>query len=423
MAHSLQAVNPDSVGAQFWVQPELAAQMWVSYNKRLLWFAKAHPERTLVVTQRALFDGAPLLQEMSSKFGFVLDSDCARPFDRSLFRDKASRRVQSLLSSSLQSQLNTLWDELLSVATFRTTNEQPHFVDEELPSKWLKTIQHRIASKSVSFGQAGETQQDNGWLKKCLAIDDASEMVHYLANASLQRLSGVELAQWLPIVEQRFEVDGAVKLALAKLLMRLNQHQHAITRFQDAVTLGVYYPYIDMLLGQCWQALDVPTKAEFFFRKAITSNPNNPVFYTHYAQLLRSTNRGSDAELQFKLGYEKGRHQAACVIPYCEFLSEMGKVEEAIVLAKSFLDETPKPNVQQLLVRLTLKRDVQQGKAHYSTMVKDKLANKNIADWLANTCHVLHSAQAESDFIVRCINHWDELGLLDTILNDQIPER
>lgn len=73
LAYGLPELNRDMVGAKFWIQPELAAKMWLSYNKRLVAFPKEQPQITIVATQRALFEGAPVIQELNTNFGFELN--------------------------------------------------------------------------------------------------------------------------------------------------------------------------------------------------------------------------------------------------------------------------------------------------------------------------------------------------------------
>ncbi|MGR6840788.1 hypothetical protein ACU5DF_17720 [Aliivibrio wodanis] len=122
-----------------------------------------------------------------------------------------------------------------------------------------------------------------------------------------------------------------------------------------------------------------------------------------------SLNRDNEAENQFELGYQQGNKQLACIIPYCEFLDKTDRTQEAIKIAQDFFDETLNPNVTNLLSRLMLKRDVAQGKTHYFNTVKDKLAGKNTLGWLASSCKVFDSAQAEEDFMIRCLSHWEKL--------------
>lgn len=410
LAYSMLNVGRNTADATFWNKPELAAKMWLSYNKRLVEFAKANPQITIIATQRSLFEGAPVIQELNIKFGFELSEEVSSPFDASLFRDKANQRIFSQLSHSLQAQLNAVWSELIELATFRSEDEDPHVVNDEVKHNELDQVKALISSHTaVNSLEQGVISQNSTWLEECLVINDATTMVQFLDTSGVGRLSGIQLSDWLPTIEDRFALYGHVILSTAKLLLRLKEYQLAINYFQVSVSLGGYFPYIDTLIGECAQALNSNEKAEFFFKKAIVANPNNPIFYTNYAKLLLSLNRDNEAENQFELGYQQGNKQLACIIPYCEFLDKTDRTQEAVKIAQDFFDETLNPNITNLLSRLMLKKDVAQGKTHYFNTVKDKLAGKDTLGWLASSCNVFHSAQAEEDFMIRCLSHWEKL--------------
>ncbi|HCG6647463.1 TPA: methyltransferase [Vibrio parahaemolyticus] len=411
LAYGLSSINRDTVGAQFWVQPELAAKMWLSYNKRILGFAKNNPEITIVATQRALFQGAPILKELNAKFGFELDEGVESPFDASLFRDKANQRIFDQLSYSLQAQLNAVWNELLELATFRSEDETPHIVNDELKREELAKVEALISSQTmVNLPAKNTTCQGSNWLEECLLISDPSAMVKFLDASSANRLSAIHVSDWLLKIQEKFALDGHVILAVAKLLQRLKEYRLAIESFQVSVSLGVHFPFVDMMMGQCWQALGKPQRAEFFFKKSIKGNPNNPIFYTNYAKLLVVLNREVEAEQVFELGYQKGSGQPACSVPYCDFLDKVGKVQKAIDIANACLKGTDSPAIQSLLTRLMLKNNVEQGKAYYSEIIKQELANKDTLGWLVQSCKVIDSAQAEEDLMIRCLSHWRKLS-------------
>jgi hypothetical protein len=74
-AHHLPYFQSDCVPFQFWMEPELAAKMWLLYNSRILAFAQQYPNKVLIASQRALFEGAPILVKLNEKFGFNLKID------------------------------------------------------------------------------------------------------------------------------------------------------------------------------------------------------------------------------------------------------------------------------------------------------------------------------------------------------------
>ncbi|WP_061013151.1 tetratricopeptide repeat protein [Photobacterium leiognathi] len=413
LAYGLPKVNRDMVDVQFWAQPELAAKMWLSYNKRLVAFARANPQITIVATQRALFAGAPIIAELNTKFGFELNEEVDSPFDVSLFRDKANQRIFTQLSHSLQAQLNAVWNELLELATFRAENEAPHIVSDEVKQDELAQVQALIASQVVITSSKLDTVKPKStWLTECLAITEPAAIAQFLEASPIGHLANIQISDWLPVIEERFALHGHVILATAKLLHRLKQYQLAIKCFQVSISLGVYFPYVDMMQAQCWQALDKTEQAEFFFKKAIVANPNNPIFNTNYAKLLLVLNRVDEAEQQFALGYQKGKKQPACLIPYCEFLNNNNRTQQAIDIAQCFFNNTQHHGVLALYSNLKLKMNIIEGKQYYSELRNNALKDKDIMNWLISACLNIDNSNSEEDFILRCLSHWKRIKII-----------
>ena len=427
MAYALPQLNRDSVGCQFWIQPELAAKMWLSYNQRLLTFAKANPEQTLVVTQRALFEGVPIIESINRKFAFELNEKVDSPFDPRLFRDKASQSVFSQLSHALQAQLNVVWSDLLELATFKSEDESPVIVPDKVDKEALQAV-YTQADKlvceaflsdahgvdiDIDIGIAIDERNGDGHLQWQTALNnivEPSAMVTHLDKTAANTIDAVKPNEWLAVIDRQFSLNGQVLLSTAKLLMKTKAFELAIGYFQQAVSVGAYFPYVDMMIAQCKQALGLFNEAEFFFQKAIKANPNNPTFYTNYAKLLVVQKHIEDASLQFQQGFEKGKKQPACIVPYCDFLAKENKLEKAIHIAEQFIAENEHPAIQNLLIGLKLQQDIELGQQHYVNSMANKLKDKDTIGWLAKSCLLIDSSIAEQDFINRCLAHWKALS-------------
>jgi len=208
LAYALPQLNKDSAGIQFWMQPALAAKMWLAYNKRLVAFLKANPDFTLVVTQRALFEGAPIIETINKRFGFELNEKVDSPFDTTLFRDKASRTIFSQLSHSLQGQLNTVWSELLELATFKSDDESPIIVPELVDNEASELVYKKIdmlASEAVTNESARvesgkqSAALANQWKVGLGEISEPAEAVHFLDKTPVNRVNVIGENSWLAI--------------------------------------------------------------------------------------------------------------------------------------------------------------------------------------------------------------------------------
>ncbi len=418
LAYGLTDVDSESAHVSFWSKPSLAAKMWLSYTKRLVAFTKQHPEKTIVITQRALFEGAPIIQTINSKFGFKLDENTTSSFDDTLLRDKANKRIFSDLSMALQCKLNSVWQELLALATFKSENEDPVIVEEAIDEQAVENIYEQVSQLQNNVLKAAvlnadvikeKTSSENVWYKKLLVIAEPTDMIKFLDGSSIEQAKVIEPVAWLTHVDDKFVTQGTVFLSVAKLLMRVGEHNLAIRYFQKTVALGVYFPLVDAMLGQCHQMLNAYEESEFHFKKAILKNPKKPMFYIHYAKLLTVLKQPQKAEEQFTLGYEIGGMQPAVVIPYCNFLADKGDITKAIGIAEGFVGDNKHLGIQKLLLRLKLKENVSIGQDYYTDMITEKIKDKNTQAWLAKTCLLIDSASTEKDFIARCLGHWNKL--------------
>jgi SAM-dependent methyltransferase/tetratricopeptide (TPR) repeat protein len=411
-AHQLPVLNDDDVGLRLWLQPELAAKMWLSYNKRLLAFGKSHPDKVLLVTQRSLFEGAPIITALNTQFGFSLNVDTPTPFQSELLRDKASERILDSLSYAFRSELDSVWHALLSLADFKANNEAPVYTKS--PAIDVDTLAHyQQALSSVEqvdlIVVAKSDDIENSWLNALLLIAEQDKFIKQLESVSYKLLLGLDIDEFLALIEQRYSINGQVLLSTGKLLMRIAQPTLATFYFQKAITVGVYYPYIDMLIGQCYQQISKYDEALFFFDKAIKNNAKNPLFYTNKAKCLLVLDENTNAESFFKLGYEKGSKQPGCVLPYCEFLLKEARESEAITLLEKLHPETTNPAAMNMLTRIKLSTDYQLGKASYLEQVKAKLHDKDRMQWLAQTGQLINNGGSEVDFILRVNAHWQEV--------------
>ena len=414
LAHSLPELHPNSVGFNFWTQPALAAKMWLSYNKRILDFAKTNPEQSLIVTQRALFEGAPIIEALNSQFGFGLNEGAESPFDPSLLRDKASSLIFSNLSHSLQAQLNEVWLELLALAKYKSDNELPIINEGKIDESVLASIYNNLAT-NTDFRLCGQTaylpshKVFDVWLDAFLDINEPAKAADYLDNTRKVTVTCSDHCEWLAVLDDKYSLEGPVLLAAAKLLMRLSEYHFAIIYFQKSIAVGYYFPFINMMLGQCYQSLERFSEAEFFFNKAISENPNHPIFYTNYAKFLVAINSLEKAEEQFLLGYKKGFNQPNVVIPYIEYL-EKKDLGKAISTAEVVNIEVPNIVIAKLLTRLRLQQNVERGLRLYNDTVSSTLKGKDKMGWLIKNCYFIDSKIQERDFILRCLGHWNKLN-------------
>lgn len=411
LAHHLPEPKPENEGLKLWLQPQLAAQMWLAYNKRILDFTKKHKSKVLLVSQRALFEGAPILSILNSRFGFNLNENTASPFQVELLRDQASAGIRDSLSYSLKHQLDTVWSELLSLSDYKSQNEEPIYFDapasdSQFWATYQKVLTYNVQASHGVVVPSIINNLETNWLSSFSLVNDPEVLITMLNSATQTQLTGLDLKKFLHLFEGIYSLNGHLLLAVGKLLMRISRVDLAITYLEKTVTLGVYFPYVDMMLGECYQKLERYHKSLYFYDKAIKNNPKQPLFYTNKATCLVSLNKMGEAEVTFNKSLEMGSGKPECVLPYCEYLINNGKENDAKLLLVELSKKTNSSVARSLLTQIQLKADYKKGEACYLDSIKEKMSNKNTQKWLADTCSYITCSASEADFIRRVQEHW-----------------
>jgi tetratricopeptide (TPR) repeat protein len=414
LAHHLPQPTPENEGLKLWLQPQLAAQMWLAYNKRILDFVKKHKSKVLLVSQRSLFEGAPILSTLNSRFGFNLNKNTTSPFQIELLRDQADVSIRNSLSCSLKHQLNTIWSELLSLADYKSQNEAPTYfeapvLDSHLWASYQESLENNVQVSSTLAVPSIINNLETNWLTSLSLVNDPNVLIDMLNSANQTQLTGLDINKFLNLFEGGHSLNGELLLAVGKLLMRISIADLAINYFEKSITLGVYFPYVDMMLGECYHKLSKYHKALFFYDKAIKNNPRQPLFYTNKAKCLISLNRIEEAEEAFNKGLQFGSDKLECVLPYCEYLINNAKENEAKLLLVDLISSTNFSAARELLTQIELKINYKQGETRYLDFIKEKINKKDTQKWLADACYYITCPASEIDFIRRIQGHWKEV--------------
>lgn len=411
LAFDLPKLNEQESDLQFWKKPHLAANMWLSYCSRMLAFVKKHPNKVVTVTQRALFQNAPVLQTLNNKFALNLNEQAPLPFESNLFRDKANKRILKNLSASYIAKLDAVWQELLSLATLKTQDETPIFFEEQLEQYALSDIYGRIKQSSNdllgNIIKSEDKNIDTSILPK--ATTSAEGVIKVLDSIQFKNISNTQLNMLIQVIDKNFPTEGKVLLSLAKLLVRAKEYERALDYFQKTVALGVYYPFVDSLMAQCYQALSLFELSEYHYNKAIEANPRQPNFYINYAKLLVLLMQTEKAEQQFQFALAINDKQASIVANFAEFLISIKKIDKAILLLEGFLENEADKRLEGILIQAHLIKDITKGRFLYHQQVKKRLSKESCDSFLVRACHGIDDAMAEQDLIIRCTSHWRKL--------------
>ncbi len=396
-AHQLPENLEDDKRLEFWRKPELAAKMWLAYNQRLLAFAKKHPSESLLVTQRALFNGAPILKTLNSKFKLGLNESVESPIESKMLRDQASTLIPDMLSSHLKARLEHVWQELLERAELRHTNEDAVYFTPEFTSisQFPSDFREAYLSKCRELAKESNTPKEAPTTEITWPKEKTEGVVtHWLSKYPRKNLTEAQLTQVHKFIEEHFPLSANTWLEMAKLYQQKAHYGEAISCFQQAVTLGAQFPYINMHLGQCYQRLDKPVEACFYLDKALKQNPNNANFYVAKAQFLIERGEGDNAEQCLRNGINLLGCLPPLVIKLSDYLLNTQRFEEVSVLLDSCTNQSH-PVLASLKTKLVLQ-------AGYSKVACNGGGQNKKIVWLFSTLCNIDNGYSEIDLLNRC---------------------
>ncbi len=129
--HSLriaEAIHSKNLGRHFnfWIEPTLAARMWLAYNKALITFRRQQRNKMALFTQRGLADSERIAVDLS-RIGVECDDALFVSHDETKTHGSVSARINSLLPVDLRMELDALWNELLAESDCASEDEHVTF--------------------------------------------------------------------------------------------------------------------------------------------------------------------------------------------------------------------------------------------------------------------------------------------------------
>ena len=411
LARQLPENLEDDKRLEFWRKPELAAKMWLAYNQKLLAFAKKNPNKSLVVTQRALFNGAPILKALNSKFKLGLDESVDSPIESKMLRDHASTLIPNMLSSHLQARLEHVWHELLKLAELKHTDEDAVYYTPEFTSisQLPSSFREAYLSKCRELAKESYTPKETPAIEIIwpeIKTEDA--VINWLSKYPRKNLTEAQLTQVHEFIDEHFPLSAKASIEMAKLYQQKSRYDEAISCFQQAVTLGAQFPYINMHLGQCYQRLDKPVEARFYLDKALNQNPNNANFYVAKAQFLIECGEGDSAEQCLRNGIDLVGYLPPLVIKLSNYFLNTQRFEEVGTLLDSCTNQSH-PGLASLRSRLALQNDYENGIEIYNKELKALVKDGKRFDWLADIGSFIDFGVSETDLLGRIYSMWSDL--------------
>ncbi|WP_019622086.1 tetratricopeptide repeat protein [Amphritea japonica] len=383
----------NTLDLSFWHSPEQAARMWLASHRRILALLEESPEQCLVVSHRSLLEGLPLINKVNNFFDLKLDTTTPSPIRNNLSQDNVDSKLKSLLSDSLQAELEAIWNALTLHINHRTTDESPH---------WVATIDNKkseITQKPIDF--VGALQIDGTNNPRAVSGSLQDQLTSLVHDPQLP-LRSDELIKDIQ-KEDRFSGISWEKLARAQLSRgNASGAKHSLMQM---IISGRFPPFVYMLLGDCYNAELDYAGAEHCYQQAIRLNKNNPAFHIRLATiwLIQGRTKKAIEHLQQTLSNHPNHSGLALALSNC--LDLQGNTSKAINLLQSITE--PPEALSNRFIALTMKTNHSQGKALHKTKVDFKIKNPTLQNEIAYLIAHIKNPAAREDLAQRITRHWE----------------
>jgi len=407
-------VNPQAAQLAFWQDKTLAYKMWLAYNRRLIKHIQTHPETTLVVSQDAVLNGFPVVQELVMRFGFDLEVNNLSTIDP----DKVSveAEIPPPPNEKLREELDAVWRELQALSQAPAT-EKP--VEEyavsavgmgEIAQK-IESIAGEISPKdpfaeTISFLRSEETSA----AEKIRRVRETMSLFASVAQLDMlidtvNRLIENEREEW----ELWRLIGDLYRLAKSEKEVQYNDLQ--LMAFVPSVA-----PWNYQRIADGYAHFYRFEMAEYFLKKAIKGNPNNPSFYMSKAnmEIARCRYEEALAALDDAIDLYDGKNVigvATAVAKKCEIYHTLDKREmlaDTITKLKHLKEttkEVPKWIDKYLLYFEKKEEENLNLKKTWRGKLENRLKEKPFIAELFYTLNSIDDPFMKNDFIFRIYNN------------------
>ncbi|GGO63584.1 hypothetical protein GCM10010982_00960 [Bowmanella pacifica] len=112
LINSMAPIAANRVNYRFWQQPDLAFQMWLSSNQRMLNFYLAHPDKCVLIAQEGFASGGFEAQPLADKLALPVSCLTPSEFKPELMTSTLDADAVAFIGDDLRKQLDELWQRL-----------------------------------------------------------------------------------------------------------------------------------------------------------------------------------------------------------------------------------------------------------------------------------------------------------------------
>lgn len=376
IAHHFPPETEINTHLKFWQQPDLAARMWLTYNKNLIAFSEKNPDITLVVNQKDIVNGDDLISAVNHKFDLHLTPLTDSPVNKAYYEEKVDSKILEGIPQELIQELDETYQKLTQLTELKNTPENPDFITKPYDSVVFNLIHQRL---SQPVKQSTEKPTISSSERRIQPLSsDFMETLHIIRQLNFNNSDDIEyikrlISHLISLNPLRFEGYEWK----SRLHVHNKEYHKAEFSLLNAIALGASPPYIRSMLSDVYIALFDFDKAEHFLKLAYKGNPKNPVFSEKLGDINYHLENFNQAREFYKESLELNEKPSIKSKIIDTFHAETG-AQSAINELTSFKTDINEEWYKTKSISLNLSlRNKDSNKLYSQYIVKKILSNKN----------------------------------------------
>ncbi|AEP31212.1 hypothetical protein GNIT_3117 [Glaciecola nitratireducens FR1064] len=363
------------VDMQFWLTPDLAAQMWLSSARSMLQWFEQHPTDTLLFDQTSFVSKPLELAKVASQKDFEPSLLICRTYEQGLLQSSVPESMQNMMSEQIRIQCEIIQQQLFEYSDVNDKEHVHTHKSDDLVAPLLKQ-----AAIETNKGNLPEPYFAQPHLQPLTWQDLLSCLTAYNATQ-------IKLVDWEALLSNRhFDANQLDKLYA--LLMKWGINKEARQAALKSISLKPQ-PWRYMHLGDVDMREKQYEEAKENYTKALEMSPTNATFYARLANV--ATARGE---------YKSAKNLIDKAL-------ELDSAKLAVVQAVKYLKDTqarnlPSPAVNTVMLNTT---SVMTTIADYQIVVDAMEENREHG-------LMLDKYMCQSAFVLRDNRNWFSNALL-----------
>jgi len=421
LAHRLPENNGMNSDISFWLQSDLAAKMWLSYNQRVLQFINKNPNNWLLIPQKSLLNGYNLTKAVNLKFSLNLNTSATSIVNKEYAHNEIHPNIWDILDADLVKKLNLCYESLCSLNSVSENYELK-------VSMKLKQV-NEIDFLNIKWAQ--ESMQLTEDLNKVSSVETALVNINDLRHGlkllntewPFDNVHKIRAAK--NICKQLYKiapVNGTVAMWEGRIAFSEKDYHSAERYLLLAIELRYRPPYIYNLLANIYCDTKRYNEAEQYYQKAIDGNPENLSFVRALAQFYIEQKKHKQAQEMFELVSGKNKDLSWATIGRLTCIKLEDGLDEAIASATIIWK-----NNKTRLVALFLSDSLMLNGQHEASLniIKEYVTSANLLDFMQNViAKMAHKRGDNKQNINLLLNllfqHWRKLFEDDSLLESKL---